>query len=205
MAYCAKNQDVLFVNEHTEANAGYYDRIYSVDDCSRYKAIYERVSEIVKEKNFKSIIDLGCGSAELSKHVSCEYLGVDFSKKAIELATTKNDNVMVMDLYDFVEADNVKLAINSNLRQNYIILEVLEHLDDLKLIEAMPRGTNIIASVPSFGDKSHLRRYTQKIIEERYRDIIRIDFIERFNWHNKWVKDNNNTVDHITLFGGIKL
>ncbi|MEA3357320.1 MAG: hypothetical protein U9Q67_02700, partial [Patescibacteria group bacterium] len=204
-AYCTKNQDVLFVRENYEANADYYNNIYSTDDPSRYKGLYERVAELsakienpytkLSEMNEPmTICDIGCGSAELSKYVK-NYEGFDFSEKAIEFAKTKTPNVKVINLYEY----------DYSRRKIYTVLEVLEHIDDLKLLDLISSGNFVIASVPSFADRGHLRRYTERIIKERFKDLIDIKFFERFNWNNGvWIRGGKPTNSHITLFGGIK-
>lgn len=204
-AYNAQNQDVLFVNINKECSKEHYNDLYVIDDCQRYKNLYLRVAEIIAESDIKSIIDVGCGIAELSKYVKCDYTGIDFSEKAIAIARTKTPNVSVEDIYSYVEANSFKLLDLLFKKNTYVILEVLEHIDDLKLLNSIEQGSRIIASVPSFSCPSHLRRYTKKIIEDRYKGIININTIERFNWENDgWVKNNKLTNSHITLFTGVK-
>lgn len=207
-AYSAQNREVLFVNTIGEKNDKYYNELYKYDTPERYSELYRTAVSMLYDIPFYTgdtmpciAMDIGCGVGELSKYINSKeishqlsYAGIDFSDEAIKLAKQKGLNVAVADLYKY-EYTNECI---------YFILEVLEHIDDIKLLKRLPKGSIVIASVPSFGDRAHLRRYTKDIVAERYKDIIDISFIKRFNWDgSKWKLDGNITTNHITLFGGI--
>jgi len=194
IAYYAENQDVLFINSLVEQERDYYNKLYANHNPARYVNIYKRIGELVKDKG--QVLDCGCGTADLSKYIDSNcYKGFDFSEEAIKHAVSHN--VFVGDIYHISEIFTNKPV--------YVFCEVLEHVDDLRVLGNIPSGSMIIGTVPSFADASHLRRFTERILRNRYKDMLKIDILERFNWHNRiWEYGGTITKDHITLFTGIK-
>lgn len=191
-AETATSEDVLIDRTIQEQSNDYYNRLFKQSsDFSRYDSILKKVAEWAKGQ----VLDIGCGMAELQKYIpNKNYHGFDISKVAI--AQAKNKNVWEGSAYD---------KMNYNGRSDtYIAIEVFEHLDDIRVIKNIPASKNIIFSVPSFPDKSHLRMYTEKIIRKRYRDLIDIKEIVRFNWHGKWLEKKPDTNDYILLARGEK-
>ena len=183
IAMSATNEDVLFIREPEEKGSEYYDNLFKHNhDFSRYKAIHQKIGQMVGDK---SVLDVGCGPATLAEYIP-NYKGFDFSKEAVKQANNKN--VWLGDAYDkdnYVGADY------------YILTEVLEHLDDLRVLENVPEG-KVIFSVPSFTDPSHIRVFTEKIVRERY-PFLDIKTITRYNWHGKWVEEAADTNSYILL------
>ena len=160
--------------------------------------IYKSVKDII---NSDSILDIGCGTGELSKHFNSDkYQGFDFSIEAIKIAKKNNQDKVfyVGDVYnkdDYLHADW------------YVMLEVLEHIDDLKVFDNIPKGQNMIFTVPSFGDIAHLRTYDEEYMKDRYKDLIEIQDIQRFNWdfdNNCWSLDCKESDEYILLIKAIK-
>jgi 2-polyprenyl-3-methyl-5-hydroxy-6-metoxy-1,4-benzoquinol methylase len=60
-----------------------------------------------------------------------------------------------------------------------IATEVLEHVDDLKVLANIKSGATFIGSVPNFGDAAHLRTYVdkQKDIVDRFSKYLTIEKI----------------------------
>ena len=51
--------------------------------------------------------------------------------------------------------------------------EVFEHVDDRKMIRAMPAGMQLIFTVPTYGAKTHLRLYpSEQFIRLYYEDLL---------------------------------
>lgn len=192
-AETANNKDLLFVRTSTEQKAPYYDAIFSKSsDMSRYEEIYKKVAGLAKGK----VLDVGCGTAEMQKYIK-DYHGFDFSEEAVKIA--KNPNVWPEDAYNI---NNYTCHAFNDPYETYLALEVLEHLDDFRVIKNIPKGKTIIFSVPSFSDPSHLRVYTEKILRMRYEGLINIEQIFRFNWDKKWVEGGKNTNSYILLVKG---
>lgn len=170
---------------HLTKQAGYYDGIYKVPyDTTRYNEIYKQVGKWAEGK----VLDIGCGTAPLIWYIE-DYSGFDFSEEAIKQASCSN--VWVGD------------AFTENLEgyDTYVLLEVLEHVDDLKLWERIPEG-NVIFSVPSFSDPAHLRTYDEEMVKTRFLGLD-IEQIIRFNWDNGWCK-RQDTPSYILLVKGKK-
>jgi glycosyltransferase involved in cell wall biosynthesis len=188
-AELATNENVLFVRTPEEKNNKYYDELFKKNnDMSRYREIQEEIAKMVGDK---SVLDIGCGTGELGKYIE-KYSGFDFSEEAVKLA---GDKCWVGNAYDkenFKEADIM------------VATEVFEHLDDLKVIKNIPQGQEVIFSVPSFTDPSHIRIFTEESMRERYKDYFDIKSVTRFNWHDKWTK-GEDTPSYILLVEAIKL
>ena len=185
-AELANSEDTLFLTSPKERDPNYYDRIFSgSSNMSRYNEIYKQVGKWVGDKK---ILDIGCGTAELQKYVK-NYSGFDFSPKAVEIAN--NPNVKVGNAYN--KEDYGKY-------DTYIALEVLEHLDDVKIVKNIPDGATFIFSVPSFPDPAHLRHYTEESMINRLGRYIKVQDIIRFNWDNgKWSINTKKSQNFILL------
>jgi len=195
-AELATNDDVLFTHEPIEQKAEhepieqkaeYYNQILkSNHNMSRYEDITKKVAEWASG----NVLEIGCGTAELQYYVN-NYYGFDFSDEAVKIAN--NPHVWKADAYkeDFGNYDT------------YVLTEVLEHLDDIKIISKIPANKNIIFSVPSFTDPAHVRTYSKKTIEERFNKYIKIENMIRFNWINKkWTEGEKDTSFYIILCRG---
>ncbi len=188
----ANDQDTLFQRFPKEWKSGQYDEQFTNDsDMSRYKVIHEKIGELVGEH---TVLDIGCGVGELSKYIK-NYKGFDFSPVAVAKTKEKGAEAWVGSAYDkenFKEADY------------YVSTEVFEHLDDLKLLENVPSGQRLIFSIPSFSDPSHIRTYTEQSARRRYKDILDITNITRFNWQGEWVLGGAETLSYILLVEATK-
>lgn len=144
------------ITNNKEQDSKYYDKIYSTVP----QKVVPRQREVAKHIEFSiehpNILDVGCGCgtfAEVVNGVFWEYRGFDFSAEAIEQAKKhRGFNFWVGDVYN---------------PQNYLPLDynvivcgqVLEHVDDLKLISRFPKNVHIICTVPTFNDPAHVRYY----------------------------------------------
>lgn len=187
-AELATNENVLFIRTPQEKPKEYYDELFKKDtDMSRYEEIQKEIGRIVGDK---SVLDIGCGLGELQKYVE-NYSGFDFSEEAIKVAGEKCWVGNAYDRKNYIEKDF------------YIATEVFEHLDDLKVIGNIPTGQEVIFSVPSFTDPSHIRTFTEESMRERYKNYFDIKNVTRFNWHKKWDR-GENTSAYILLVEAIK-
>ncbi len=189
----ADDRFTLFRRDSREWTSKEYNEQFSADsDMSRYQAIQEEIGKIVGEG---SVLDIGCGVGELSKYVK-NYKGFDFSEVAVTIAKKKGANVWLGDAYDkknYKEADY------------YVLTEVLEHLDDKKILGNIPTGQKVIFSVPSFNDPSHIRVFSEGQMRVRYKDLLDIKKVTRFNWKdNKWFLGEPQTKSYILLVESVK-
>jgi glycosyltransferase involved in cell wall biosynthesis len=180
MAEFADSSNVLFNREKVEKDAAYYEKINDTEP--RYDYLYKAVGDIAGSKR---ILDIGCGQGKLSKYIE-NYAGFDMVKNPY----------LVADIYTHEYGDY----------DAYVLLEVLEHLTrDIDIIKKIPVGKEIVFSVPSFDDPSHVRMFTPDIIRWRYRDVIKIKGMIRFNFDDKerkWKTDFPATPSYITLCRG---
>jgi len=188
----ANNEDVFMIRTKQEKKSDYYDKLFlNNSDMSRYKAIHELICELVGNS---VVLDVGCGTGELQNYIK-QYYGFDFSKEAIKIAN--NPNVWVGDVYDEKNYDDCGIEI-------FVITEVLEHVDDKKVLANVPKGKKVICSVPSFDDPSHLRTYNRETVDIRIGEFLNITKVHRFNWRGKWELGGKDTTSYILLIEGVK-
>ena len=191
-AELAKSENVFIVRTKQEKKSDYYDNLFAKNsDMSRYKSIYELIGKLVGND---IVLDVGCGVAELGKYIK-NYHGFDFSKKAIRIGN--NENIWIGNVYSEINYDLIYC-------DTYVITEVLEHVNDKKVLVNVPKGKKVICSVPSFDDPSHLRTYNRETVNSRFGDLLNIKQIHRFNWNGKWEQDGKPTKAYILLIEGIK-
>jgi len=153
-------------------NSQYYDEVYKTTqkyqvsyELSSYYPLWQLLTAYIPRD--KNIVDLGCGPGQVAELLYDlgyrNYLGLDFSEVAIDRAQNKfRDNKD----FNFRHADITKSPIPFG--QVYLAIEFLEHLkDDYTVIEQLPEGSILIASVPDFMCEGHYRCFENK------KDIIR--------------------------------
>lgn len=157
-----------------EKGEEYYDKIFAKPyNTSRYKDLYKVVMGILQKYDKPSVLEPGCGTGTLGKMIleaGYEYRGFDFSQEAIKKCGD-DEHFFVGNVYD-------KTLYNSNY-DVVIVTEVLEHVDDLRLVRNIKSGVKLIASVPTFGDSAHLRVYRdqQKDIVDRFAEYLDVENI----------------------------
>lgn len=187
---------------HDEKNHQYYDAIYARGyNTQGYYRLYEEVLKLIQRLEFMpSVLEVGCGVGDLGKMIidrGYPYAGFDFSPVAVECSKklSPDGNFRVGDAY----ASECYLPHNYNI---VVALEVLEHLDDIRVIENIPAGVHLIASVPDYDDSAHLRLYQdpQRDIVERFSPCLQV--AEVLSLHRK--KPNGETAT-IYLFHGKRI
>jgi SAM-dependent methyltransferase len=122
------------------------------------------------------ILEVGCGNGAFAEMLydqhRMQYLGFDFSTKAIELARSRNH----CDGQFFV-GDALDPCSYQSEYGTIICTEVLEHVpDDLGVIANWQKGKKFVCSVPSFDSKYHVRFFeSEESVRERYGKLLRID------------------------------
>ena len=123
------------------------------------------------------VVELGCGTgrfAELLRRTTRRgYLGVDFAPDVIAEAERycPTELFTVSDIRDWEHGPNLPDVCC------YVLLEVLEHLDDdLDAVGRIPAGCPVVFSVPNFWSESHVRRFPQpRDVFDRYGLLVDFD------------------------------
>ncbi len=158
----------------SERDAEYYNLIFKDGyDTTRYADMYKVVMRLLGKMDNPRILEAGCGVGSLGRIIidaGYTYAGFDFSAEAIKkaLELVPSGNFYVGNVYDAKEYDGDYDVV--------VATEVLEHVDDLKMLSAIPSGKTFIGSVPTFGDAAHLRVYRdqQKDIVNRFHDEMAV-------------------------------
>lgn len=156
-----------------EKGAEFYDKGYSKPyDTSVYDALYSAIVDVMLPtiRNV-SVLEAGCGVGDLGLRIiekGIPYVGYDVSRVAVDLCVEKSLPVWVGTVYE--PKNYVGEQYNTVL-----FCEVLEHVDDLKALEAVPKGKTVVISVPNFPAKAHLRTYpTVSFIMKRFHNLLKI-------------------------------
>ena len=172
-----------------QKSSEYYDRAFSED--KKYQGSYRNLLHFpvmqialsyIKELRNPYILELGCGTGQFAQllweHGFREYMGIDFSPKAIEIARSLSPQVFeVNDCTSYNPPEEFDCVVT---------LEVLEHIeDDLHTLSCIRNGMSVIFSVPRFDDPAHVRFFKSKDeVQERYKKLIKIDDLMKYqNWY----------------------
>jgi len=167
-AEIATNEHALFVRGDPveiveEKGAEHYQKIYGAGyDTSRYKAVYDAAAMLCKGK----VLDVGCGLGDMAAYFEPDdYHGIDFAGAA------EGGQFEATNIYDYLFRGY----------DTYLILEVLEHLDDLAVLAKIPADANVVFSVPSFLCEGHIRNYPAiASVTGRFADLLDIGGYLRF-------------------------
>lgn len=186
-----KEEDIVLITGHAEKSADYYDEIYRRGyDTDGYQPLYQVVMRLLTRMRSPRVLELGCGIGDLGAMMVAEgypYRGFDFSPEAIAQCEQKCPvgHFFVGDIYD---PENYQ-PVDYN---TVIALEVLEHVDDLRVLEMIPPGARLIASVPDYDDEAHLRLYRN----------IQTDIVGRFSPYLHIIEVATATVDNAASGNG---
>jgi SAM-dependent methyltransferase len=166
----------MITTPNDEKEHQYYDSMYARGyDTHGYYPLYDHVIKIIEKDGLPHrVLEIGCGVGDLGKLIverGHQYRGFDFSPVAVECGRD------LCPQADFRVGDAYNPT--SYIPHDYdsaIALEVLEHLDDLRMIEIIPLGVRLIASVPDYDDVAHLRLYRdpKRDILERFKPLLHV-------------------------------
>lgn len=167
-----------------EMGSEYYDKVF--EEEKRYREeisklssypVYQVALGMIGDIEGPKILELGCGTGQFAKMLFdngfTHYLGVDFSRVAIEKAREMSGQAFLVS--DIRKFDDIG-AFNT-----LVMMEVLEHImDDIDLIKKY-KGYNIIFSVPSCDDPAHVRFFQKREeVKSRYDEYIDIEKMVRY-------------------------
>jgi len=124
-----------------------------------------------------------------------DYLGLDFSENILNLAreNTPECEYVLVNLYSSEAKDII------SKHKIFTLIETLEHItDDIQIINSIPKGSIIIASVPSKMSAGHVRVFSGIAdVVDRYGNIINFNFMKTISLtpRKKFV---------VTIFRGVK-
>lgn len=163
------------------ASASYYDAVFAESTkyaqpahACDYAPVWARIVEVLRDLGARSLLDLGCGPGQFAEFVAralphLAYCGIDFSGVAVARGRQRvphqrflQRELPLRDFTDLPEFDAV------------VCTEVLEHVEsDREILAVLPRGTPVIATVPSFDAFGHLRLFrTEAEIRSRYGELL---------------------------------
>ncbi len=141
-----------------------------------------RFSEVAKLCKGR-VLDIGCGTGNLSDFYKGEYLGIDISDVAIKTAKKLRRPDAFFDVQDMLLPGKI-----STVKFDTVVMtEFLEHIDNdeiviQKLKEVIKSDTRLIIGVPNgnrIPDESHARTFTIPELRKRFSPAGRVKFC---NW-----------------------
>ena len=169
-----------------EKGPEYYTGKSSIRNSDKYKPLYVKVIDMLNETGvYSRIIEMGSGLGTLAGMLYANeyrnYMGFDFSPDMISYAKENHGNQIFMQ-YDLKDPSIQKFYFGCSW---FICLEVLEHIkDDFLVLSYLPKGANLIFSLPISDAKAHVRWFKkQEEIYDRYSSVLRI---EECQFVRKW-------------------
>jgi len=163
----------------------YYDNIFRQSkrylcppEDSPYYALYIVILDLIKDSTLSfhvKVLDVGCGPgqfATLCARAGHEYVGLDWSRVAIEIGKKKGPGAFY--LVD-VQQDRARFKGDYDVAT---FIEFLEHVpNDLEILADVPQGRTIILTVPDFPSKGHFRFFSDMDqVVRRYQNLILINW-----------------------------
>lgn len=177
-----------------ERDRNYYDQIYRTSRTyakSHRDASWAPLWSFVAKQlqPYDTVLDLGCGPGHLGAALveaglrPVNYIGVDFSAVAIELAKARLPDST------FLHMQIPGCVLQTVLRYAPSVVtfcEVLEHLghdDDLTALRLLPHGLRVVGTLPNFDDPSHVQVFkSPDLVIARYARVVEI---EQLDWITK--------------------
>ncbi len=161
--------------------AEYYDGLFEKrkeyrcpPEESNYYPLWLAVLSLIKHP--AKILDVGCGPgqfAALCTEAGHEYVGLDWSRVAIETAeTAPRASSGEFHLVD-VQQDRTRFKDDYDVAT---FIEFLEHIpDDLEVLADVPQGRTVILTVPDYPGKEHFRFFSDlDQVTHRFQPLITV-------------------------------
>ena len=144
---------------------------------THYIKVWEKVIEVINQKNYRAVLDIGCGPGQFGKLCldrRIGYLGWDFSDKAIKMAQKMNPG----HENRFKICGDIQKMEHITFPGAITMCEVLEHITyDIHVLNRIFCKL-LIFTVPNYDYKSHVRHFvSEHQIRARYAEVVPIDEI----------------------------
>ena len=147
-----------------------------------YVSYLRFVIDKIKEYDFKSLLDIGCGDGKFLNEISSlyptgkQFVGVDYSKQAIDLARIMTQDANI----SYVCANIAKTKVSENGFDIITLVETLEHIptDDVSqflkgINENLHEDGHLVITVPSKNEDVRLSsKHHQHFDISSLRDIL---------------------------------
>lgn len=152
--------------------------------------VWKKIISRLEERGSSKVLDIGCGPGQfahclLDHLTSVDYVGIDFSKAAIDLAKELGLPAEFI-ISDAVTYDYSKLEYDA-----VVITEFLEHIhNDVFVLEQLLPGTLILATLPNMNSEGHVRFLpkdvdkAKRLVVSRYSKVCEIVSIEHFPYES---------------------
>ena len=153
-----------------------YDRIFESTphyqgppEESPYYPLWQ--TALVSMTGYRRVLDAGCGPGqfgELCVKAGHEYVGVDYSAKAVELAEKRGYGE-----YHQVDLEVDRSLISAGGYDVFTAFEFFEHVgDDVGILSAVPAGKPVIFSVPDYLTEEHTRCFKSLAEVRSYYPVV---------------------------------
>lgn len=137
-----------------------------------YLSYIRLIVKLIKNYNFNSLIDIGCGDGRLLFELRKQFpekklTGIDISEKALMFAKAFNDNKTELICKDFTDKKSLTYASGNPIKYDIItLIDVLEHIHPNevmnfvgKMSEHLTKNGHVIATIPSNNWKVNPKHY----------------------------------------------
>ena len=171
----------LHLGLRREKGAAFYDEVYRESEAYQKpydQSVYFEVWTALVERmpSDPAVLDIGCGPGQFAEYLHAlgvtRYVGFDFSPTAIDAARQR-----VPD-YRFEVDDAYTTSLFKDATYDLVVCtEVLEHTRrDLAVLERIRPGTRVLATVPNFWSRGHVRWFHSVAeVRARYSPVLELD------------------------------
>ena len=174
--YRVNNVNPELIREESNNIYANKDRHYSKHySKSPYLKVWEHTASYIN--GVDTVCDIGCGPGQLMELLLDKdvtgYTGIDISpvaiSKACDLLSKRKDAFKVS-----LVCTNILNGFTMPQADKYVLIEILEHLnEDKQLLAKIPKGKEVILSVPNYLGGSHVRKFDNvEQVKERYGSIV---------------------------------
>jgi 2-polyprenyl-3-methyl-5-hydroxy-6-metoxy-1,4-benzoquinol methylase len=150
-----------------ERDATWYDNMFAGSEeyhrpyySSIYYHLWTVIADRIRRSSTTGVLEIGCGPGQFASLLwevgIKQYVGLDFSPKAVEMAR------QTVPGFVFTVGDaRVSTVYETATYDILVCTEVLEHIsDDLLIVSRFKPGCRCIGTVPSFPHASHVRFFS---------------------------------------------